>query len=930
MLDEVAEGAPSGAMTLAERISRAPRPFDMARAAEARSALGANGPAADLIAGVAGCSLYLKGLIEIDPEWLEAALAAPPEETLQKILAQANAAEGRELGTALRLAKRRVALLVALCDCGGVWSLEEVTGALTRLADRAVSLAWEREIAAEIRRGRLPETAAPAGGLVVMAMGKMGAFELNYSSDIDLICLFDDTAYGDGAMEARSALVKATRRAAALLSETTAEGYVFRTDLRLRPDPSVTPVCLSMESAERYYESLGRTWERAAHIKARPCAGDIEAGTAYLERLRPFVWRRHLDFAAIEDAHAIRQRIRDHRGLGGPITLAGHDMKLGRGGIREIEFFTQTRQIIAGGRDPGLRVRGTVEGLGRLAAAGWIDEEVARQLSDDYRAHREVEHRLQMIADLQTHSLPDDAEGIARVAAFLDRDLTDLEAELTDRLERVSDLTEDFFAPSAPPPGEGPDLSQTQAEIVQKWRGLPALRSERALDIFDRIRPRLLRKLLASPKPDRALAHFDGFLKGLPAGVQLFSLFEANPELLDLIADIAGTTPELAAHLSRNAAVLDAVLGGQFFADWPGYDVLMGELTRALEAESDYERRLDRARSWTRDWHFRVGVHHLRGLIDGAAAGRQYADLAEVVVTALWPVVVGEFAGKHGAPPGRGAMVLGMGSLGAGHLTARSDLDLIVIYDADGADGSDGPRPLSARAYYARLTQALITALTAPTAAGRLYDVDMRLRPSGKQGPVATALSAFDRYQREEAWTWEHQALTRARPLTGAPALCDAVADIRAAVVSRPRDVTDARADTVRMRDRLAQARPGGDWDVKSGRGRLTDIELFAATLALLSGSTDRAPAAQIAAGAGAGLLDAGAAETLAACHARLSRFQDAKRLLVEEAFVPGELGQSAEAMVLRETGCDGIAELSDRIDDWTRDSARLIDEALG
>ncbi len=918
-------------MTLADWIDRAPRPFDTDRAAEARAALdGLGGPAAELLGGMAGCSHYLKLLIETETAWLREALALPPEDSLQAVLAAVNGTEPRELGSGLRRAKRRVALLAALCDCGGVWSLEEVTGALTRLADLAVALAWEREVEVEIRRGRLPRTEAQMGGLVVMAMGKMGAFELNFSSDIDLVCLFDEEAFGDRAMEARAALVKATRRAAALLSETTGEGYVFRTDLRLRPDPSVTPVCVGMEAAERYYESLGRTWERAAHIKARPCAGDIEAGTAYLDRLRPFVWRRHLDFAAIEDAHAIRQRIRDHRGLGGAIALAGHDVKLGRGGIREIEFFTQTRQIIAGGRDESLRVRGTVDGLSRLAAAGWIDDPTARQLSRDYRAHRQVEHRLQMVADLQTHTLPEDREGLARIAAFLDRDLPEWEAELTERLERVSELTETFFAPAPRRRAEGPDLSEAQAEIVQKWRGVPALRSERALDIFDRIKPELLGKLLASPKPDRALAHFDGFLKGLPAGVQLFSLFEANPGLLDLIADIAGTTPELAAYLSQNAAVLDAVLGGQFFAEWPGPEELLADLIRALEAEDDYERRLDRVRAWTRDWHFRIGVHHLRGLVDGAVAGRQYADLATVVVEALWPVVVAEFSGKHGMPPGRGAMVLAMGSLGAGHLTARSDLDLIVIYDADGVEASEGRRPLSARTYYARLTQALITALTAPMAQGRLYDVDMRLRPSGKQGPVATALSAFDRYQREEAWTWEHQALTRARPIAGAPPLREDVAAVRAAVIAQPCDAARTFADAGRMRARLAEAKPGGDWDVKAGRGRLTEIELLAATLGLVAqADAVRAPGDQIAAAARAGLIAPKAAETLDGIHAQLSRFQDAKRLLVEDRFAPEELGQSGEAMVLRETGCTSLAELSERIDEWAETAGRIIDEAL-
>ncbi len=467
-------------MPLSDRITCAPRPFEADRAGEARAALGDLGPdLGALVAGVAGCSPYLRGLLEKEADWLREVAEVEPESALQDVLGGLTLADPGDLHVALRRVKRRVALLVALCDCGGIWSLEEVTGALTRLADLAVARAWGREVGTEIARGRLRETAPGTGGLVVLAMGKMGAFELNYSSDIDLVCLFDEILHedeeGGGAMEARASLVRATRKASALLSETSADGYVFRTDLRLRPDPSVTPVCLGMEAAERYYESLGRTWERAALIKARPCAGDVAGGARYLDRLRPFIWRRHLDFAAIEDAHAIRRRIRDHKGLGGAITLPGHDLKLGRGGIREIEFFTQTRQIIAGGRDESLRVRGTVEGLERLAAAGWVDSGAAGQLAEDYRALRSVEHRLQMIADLQTHALPDDAEGFARLAAFLDRDEGEMRADLEERLVRVSELTEDFFAPASPRGGSEPDLAAGQAELIQGWRALPAL-----------------------------------------------------------------------------------------------------------------------------------------------------------------------------------------------------------------------------------------------------------------------------------------------------------------------------------------------------------------------------------------------------------------------------------------------------------------------
>ncbi|MBJ3761758.1 glutamine-synthetase adenylyltransferase [Maribius pontilimi] len=918
-------------MTFTSRLTRTPRPFEQDPAAEIAAAFDDLSPdLRALLSGTAGCSPYLRGLMMRDDAWLRAALQADPEEAVDTALDDID--NDGDLGSALRRAKRRVALIVALADLGGVWSLGQVTDALTRLADRATDLAFTDAVAAQIARGKLPgiDDAHGAGGLVTLAMGKMGAFELNYSSDIDLIVLFDETRFSaDDYPAAQTAFTKATRAACQILSEQTAEGYVFRTDLRLRPDPGVTPVAMAMARAERYYESVGRTWERAAHIKARPCGGDLAAGARYLDALSPFVWRKHLDFAAIQDAHDMRLRIRDHKGLGGPITLPGHDMKLGRGGIREIEFFTQTRQIIAGGRDPSLRVRGTLEGLDRLSAAGWIERGVADTLARHYTVFRDVEHRLQMIADAQTHALPDTGDGFERLACMMDTDAARLTRALDDALTEVAQLTEGFFASDRAPRAELPDMTDAQARLVDAWRRVPALRSERALDIFDRLKPRLLQRLLDGPRPDQALARFDDFLRGLPAGVQLFSLFEANPDLIDLIADIAGTTSDLAGYLARNAAVLDAVIGGAFFADWPGQDALGTALGQRLDRARDYETRLDAARAWTREWHFRIGVHHLRGLIDAATAGAQYADLAGAVLRRIWPVVVDEFAAKHGDPPGRGAMVLGMGSLGAGRLNARSDLDLIVIYDADGVDASEGRRPLPSPLYYIRLTQALVTALQAPMAEGRLYEVDMRLRPSGRQGPVATSLPSFAAYQRDEAWTWEHLALTRARPVAGSEALGHAVASVRDAVLAQIHDRAQVARDEVDMRARLFQAKPETDWDPKAGPGHLQDIELMATLLGLLASYPGQDAPGQIDAGQRAGLIEAREARDLAAAHAALADFNTAARLLEEGPIDPDALGGSGEALILRGTGQLAIADLRPYLKDHAARAADLIDRAL-
>jgi [glutamine synthetase] adenylyltransferase / [glutamine synthetase]-adenylyl-L-tyrosine phosphorylase len=784
-----------------------------------------------------------------------------------------------------------------------------------------------------VARGKLPGMTeadlATACGMFALAMGKMGAGELNYSSDIDLIMLFDDTRYpGEAYPEARTQLIRATRRMAATLSDMTAEGYVFRTDLRLRPDPSVTPVCLSMDAAERYYESLGRTWERAAYIKARACAGDLAAGERFLGHLTPFVWRKHLDYAAIEEAHDMRLRIREHKGLHGG-ALEGRDLKLAPGGIREIEFFTQTRQLIAGGRDPSLRVRGTVEGLVRLSQKGWLTEADAATFIADYRAHREVEHRLQMIADQQTHALPATGEGFARLAAFMDRDETELRADLTARIARVSALAEGFFAPGKARPE--PALNSASAEIVARWPTYPALRSDRAMRIFQRLRPELLRRLAALDRPDEALVHLDGFLAGLPAGVQLFSLFEANPQLIDLFLDIASTAPGLAAYLSRHSQVFDAVIGGDFFSPWPGRAALEADLARRLAPVEDYERRLDAARRWQKEWHFRIGVHHLRGLVDGEEAAREYADLAEAVLATVWEVAVAEFAHRHGAPPGEGATVLGMGSLGSRRLTATSDLDLIVIYDPAGAEASDGRRPLPARTYYARLTQALVTALTAQMSEGRLYEADMRLRPSGRQGPVATSRAAFETYQREDAWTWEHLALTRARPIAGAPDLGARVEAFRRDLLGRGKDRAKILADTAGMRTRLATARPGqGPLEAKHGPGRLQDIALLAQAGALLAGTPAQDTGEQLAAGQGPLGLSEGDLAALRHADRLMWRVQAATRLVTAGALDPEAMGAGGRALLLREAGASDMAALEASLARAADEADAIIRRALG
>jgi [glutamine synthetase] adenylyltransferase / [glutamine synthetase]-adenylyl-L-tyrosine phosphorylase len=923
-------------MSFVAALTRHPIPFDPGLGADALAHLPDLRPEMrPLIIGTAGCSPYLAQLIAREGAWLDAALHSAPAQVQADLLVQTAALVLSDLASGLRRMKRRVHLYAALADLGGVWTLEQVTGLLTDFADAAVSVALRRLIAAEARRGKISgiteEDAQTGAGMVALAMGKMGARELNYSSDIDLICLFDETRFDAGdEMEARAGFIRVTRRMAATLNDNTAEGYVFRTDLRLRPDASVTPVCISMAAAERYYEAEGRNWERAAYIKARAAAGDIAAGEKFLNVLTPFVWRKHLDFAAIEDTQNMRQKIRTHKGLHGPVTLEGHNMKLGAGGIREIEFFAQTRQIVSGGRDPDLRLRATVPALAMLAQKGWIEGAVAAALSHHYRVHRESEHRLQMIHDTQTHDLPLNGEGFQRLANFCGQsDVSAFRSDLKDRLRAVDALCEPFFKPQPAATEPVPELSATAEEIIARWPGYPALRSARGQAIFARLKPELLTRFLATPRPDEALTNFDGFLHGLPAGVQLFSLFEANPTLIDLIVDICGTAPGLSRHLSRNSSVLDAVIGGGFFADWPGEAALQADLDAAL-AGLDYEDVLNATRRWKKEWHFRIGVHHLRGLIASEEAGAQYSQLAGGIVQALWPRVCAEVARRHGPAPGQGGAVVAMGSLGAGQLSAGSDLDLIVIYDADGQEISEGCRPLDARGWYAKATKTLITALSAPTGEGTLYEVDMRLRPSGRQGPVATSVQSYRNYQLTEAWTWEHLALTRARPLAGSAGLLNDIEAIRLEVLNAARAPAAIVADAQDMRDRLAAAGRAGDGlDGREGPGRMKDIELVAETAALMAATPLRNVAGQLEAGVSIGWLDPDDARALAQAHRHYSRLNHATRLLTDRRLNLDEVGLGGRRFLARETDVADAAELAAKTEGMRAAAEAIIADAM-
>jgi glutamate-ammonia-ligase adenylyltransferase len=823
-----------------------------------------------VLAGIAEGSPYLWELARADPVRLAILFKSDPERRFATILADATRAiaatdDDAAVMRLLRRMKSEAALLIALADIGAVWPVMRVTAALTELADAAVGAAVRHLLDGAARQGRLTprdrDQPGHGSGYVVLAMGKMGARELNYSSDIDLIVFYDAAAAALApGTEPASFYVRLTRVLVKLLQERTADGYVFRTDLRLRPDPASTQIAVSTAAALDYYERDGQNWERAALIKARACAGDIAAGEAVLTALAPFIWRKYLDFAAVADIHAMKRQIHAYRGHG-EIAVEGHNVKLGRGGIREIEFFIQTQQLVAGGRHRELRQRETLVALAALADGGWIDAEAREQLAAAYCFLRSVEHRLQMVADEQTHTLPGDRDGLERFARFLGFAGRDAFAEvLLAHLQNVQRHYATLFenAPAAEAehqalsfPAETDDRDTLDklagmgfrqprevSATVRRWQAgcHRALRGEFARGRLTELVPLLLPQLARSANPDAALIAFDRFLAALQGGGRLLSLLRQNPDMVALIALVLGTAPRLAEALAHFPEVIDAVVDPGFFGALPEEADLAATLARFLTEAASYEDFLDRIRIFAQEQMFLIGTRILSGTVSAEQAGEAFARVADVLVRSLHRAVEEKFAELHGRVPGQEVAILALGKLGGREMTATSDLDLIVIYDFDSDHPeSSGPRPLYGAQYFARLTQRLISALTAQTNYGVLYQVDMRLRPSGRSGPLATRLDSFAGYQETEAWTWEHLALTRARVISASPVFAAQVESVIRAVLCRPRNAKSVAGDAVDMRRAIAMEK-GDDkrWDLKYVAGGLIDIEFIAQYLQLV------------------------------------------------------------------------------------------------
>ncbi len=964
-------------ITAPSRVDRDSALADLIAAAQDSPEFAAflNKPSAarELLLSALALSPYLLEIATAHPDCAWRAVTCEPEALLEEVVDEARATwkdlsgGEAEFMRRLRRLKRMMAFSLALYDLAKVLETRRVTACLSAFASAALSSTVDHLLMAAQDAGKLTladtENPSSGSGLAIIGMGKLGAAELNYSSDIDLVAIYDpEKAVVVDETATADVFARIVRRLVHIMQERTGDGYVFRTDLRLRPDPGSTPLAIPYDAAMIYYEGRGQNWERAAFIKARAVAGDLETGDAFCRDLTPFIFRKYLDYGAIADIHSIKRQIHAHKGFG-DIAIRGHNIKLGRGGIREIEFFVQTQQLIAGGRMPELRARATQDALARLAEACWIGRDTEASMAKAYWFLRDLEHRIQMRRDEQSHTLPETDEdllpialmmGFADTGAFSDSLSTILKqverhygALFENEVEPLDAAGDLVFSGDDDDPETLETLSRLGfqrvtdvSRVIRTWYygRYRATQTAAARKHLTELMPQLLQTFADTRRADETLMRFDTFLSGLPSGIQLFSLLGNNPGLLSLLVNVMSSAPRLAEVISRRPHVFDGMLDPTLLAELPTRAYLAKRLEEFLDGDFLYEEILDRLRIFSSEQKFLIGVRLLTGSISGARAGRAFSDLAGLIVSVAARAVEAELMKVHGTVKGGRIAIVGMGKLGSREMTAESDIDIILLYthDKDCLE-SDGPKPLDPPRYYARLTQRLVAALSAPTAEGVLYEVDLRLRPSGNKGPVATSIRAFRKYQAEGAWTWEHMALARARIVAGDTSLAREAEEVFAEVLNRVRERDKTAADIAQMRQRIATEKPPANpWDLKLIPGGLIDVEFIAQFLRLMAttlcidpgdAGTRTRDILSTLAPAAIGESDAAKLQDALALFTEISQIA---RLCLETRFDPEESPAAFRELLLRACDFPDLNTLEAHLQKTAGSVRRIFEQTIG
>lgn len=766
------------------------------------------------------------------------------------ITASHNLGADDDMDAALRKKRTALSLSLAIADLSVQMSFADVTRHLSDFADRAIQLALE-----DIFRRRYD---CEPKGFAVIALGKLGGRELNYSSDIDPIFLFDpDNIPTRGRETPVDAAQRISRKLIAMLNERTEHGYVFRVDMRLRPAAEVSPLALPINTAISHYESQALTWEQAAFIRARFSGGDKGLGDYFLTEIQPFIWRRSLDFGTIDAIADLTRRIREHY-TAGQIFGAGYDLKRGRGGIREVEFFVQSQQLVHGGRNPRLRHGTTLPALNALAAEGVLQKDTADMMAQNYIALRSAEHRLQMVDDRQTHSLPKHIDGlnnVARLAGWQDGQgmLQYLQPVVESVGLHYDGLMQNYgLTPAANQHfGESggaldpPDIladerehlvrqlavmgysdAESLARMIGRWRrgGVRALRNPASLQAFEKTIGVLLENIARNGGDMASISRLDSLLHKLPSVLNLFHLLEARPSLSHNLAAVLTHAPALANALSQRADLLDALVDSRALAQLKGREQLVADLRRGY-GDNTIEALLDHVRLMVAEQRFVLGVKLIEQRRDPLLVARDYSWLAEAAIQVIADAVTADFASKYGHVDGGELMILGLGRLGGEALTHASDLDLVFLFTGSHDTRSSGDKAIGATQYFNRLAQRIVAALSVPTAHGALYDVDTRLRPSGAQGLLAVSVDSFWKYQKENAWTWEHMALCRARAVYGSSAAREIVSQHIAGIL-KDIESSNIAQRALAMRSDIATSKPPtGYWDAKLVDGGLVDLE---------------------------------------------------------------------------------------------------------